>query len=83
MLVAEGARSFAAARNFDMVDTELLVSPTARTEWQSWRMRHQSLNQPLSSSSLTDIQDTVGAVALSLDGDLAAGVSRYGLSRSK
>jgi isoaspartyl peptidase/L-asparaginase-like protein (Ntn-hydrolase superfamily) len=76
MLVSEGAKSFAASRGLDIVVPESLVSSAAYSELQTWKTRIESYNQLSTTRGLTDIQDTVGAVALSIDGGLAAGVSR-------
>jgi taspase (threonine aspartase 1) len=83
MLVGEGARTFAARRGVDVVDPGSMIASRAKREWQTWlqrlddaRERAAGEDPPSGGGALHDIQDTVGAVACSLAGISAAGVSR-------
>ncbi|KAF8070624.1 asparaginase [Lyophyllum atratum] len=85
MLVAEGARKFAAANSTRLaVETaplDSLVSPKAREDWLKWKARIESpdADQTVPTTCLTDIQDTVGAVACQNADAVAAGVSSGGI----
>lgn len=53
-----------------------MVTPRARSEWERWKTAIQ-LGQ--TSEEMPDdniLQDTVGAVTCTIDGDVSAGVSR-------
>ncbi|TFK54151.1 N-terminal nucleophile aminohydrolase [Heliocybe sulcata] len=83
-LASLGARRFASSNGCEIVPPEALVSPRARREWQTWKGRLENVTQGNAafSSELHDLhgrQDTVGAVALDMEGHLAAGVSSGGL----
>jgi hypothetical protein len=82
-LVSDGARSFAAQQELELVEPAGLISPASKDEWQKWRTRLDTLSSNAVASigegpvGLRNRQDTVGAVALDGAGDLASGVSRY------
>ncbi|KAG6837498.1 hypothetical protein H0H93_008423 [Arthromyces matolae] len=91
-LVSEGAYSFAidkctkhASQNpIDIVAKGSLISPKAREQWTKWKTRLDNIsstdiNDP---TGLTDIQDTVGAIAYQKGDTIAAGVSRLMLSQA-
>ena len=70
-----------------MVPPEELVTPRALADWRMWKRRLEEHLHPASipvpvpvpvppTRGLTDVQDTVGAVALDAQGATAAGVSR-------
>jgi taspase, threonine aspartase, 1 len=84
MLTGEGARNFAMRtkhENIGLVESEDMISPRARNEWQKWISRLETRNQEAgerqgSRQEFNKIQDTVGAVAVSASGSVGAGVSR-------
>lgn len=62
---------------------ETLIAPFAHEQWKKWKARLESLEQALEARNkqemgISDIQDTVGAVAFDPAGGMAAGVSRCG-----
>lgn len=80
-LVSSGAYDFAITKGVETTFPEAMISPSATSEWQKWKERLENLetNQSrlvLESASIHNIQDTVGAVAWTSDGGMAAGVSR-------
>lgn len=83
-LVSRGAEHFAKAQGLSCVEPEALIAPRAREDWSKWKSQLETDRvgvvvpdeQFPESQGLRDRQDTVGAVAWDLDGDLAAGVSR-------
>lgn len=88
-LVSEGAYAFAiahgATENVQLVHPDALVSPRAREEWKKWKDHlNRSSDNETPPSGLTNIQDTVGAVAFQHADGIAAGVSRlFSNMRSK
>ncbi|KAG5654406.1 hypothetical protein H0H81_003230 [Sphagnurus paluster] len=81
-LVSEGAHAFAIANSADRaietVIPDSLISPKARNDWVKWKTRLTS-SQSMAAGSLTDIQDTVGAVAFQNAEAVAAAVSSGGI----
>jgi taspase, threonine aspartase, 1 len=83
-LVSNGAYQFAR----DVYDKDLeqiihpesLITQSAQETWQKWKNRMENKTSPMPEQRLSDIQDTVGAVAGASQGDIAAGVSRYSAS---
>jgi taspase (threonine aspartase 1) len=56
-----------------------MISPVAKSEWRKWKERLETSEAEEGSpmqKSIHDVQDTVGAVAWTDDGGMAAGVSR-------
>ncbi|KNZ72915.1 Threonine aspartase 1, partial [Termitomyces sp. J132] len=92
-LVSEGAHSFAVSENtrheqeqatnaIETVPPESMISPKAKDEWTKWKARLDHISSDIDMSdptSLTDIQDTVGAVAYRIGDTVAAGVSSGGI----
>ena len=79
-LVSSGAEKFAAGGHVEMAPPEALIAPSAYERWKKWKQRLEDVNKESlaigDEETLTNIQDTVGAVAFhELDG-LASGVSR-------
>ncbi|KAG5341438.1 hypothetical protein C0989_010548, partial [Termitomyces sp. Mn162] len=86
-LVSEGAHSFAVSENtrheqeqatnaIETVPPESMISPKAKDEWTKWKARLDHISSDIDMSdptSLTDIQDTVGAVAYRIGDTVAAG----------
>ncbi len=72
MLVGEGARSFAIDQGFPEQD---MLTPDAREAWETWRSRGQDQD-----SLPADSHDTIGAVALDGNGDLAAVCTTSGIA---
>ncbi|KAI0675308.1 nucleophile aminohydrolase [Trametes maxima] len=95
ILVSSGAEDFARGRGLTTQPASSMISPRARDEWLKWKARlevawniqHESNLQastanvirPQQNAGLHDRQDTVGAVVLGTNADLAAGVSSGGL----
>ncbi|CAA7261698.1 unnamed protein product [Cyclocybe aegerita] len=85
-LVSSGAHTFATARGVESVDPSTLITPSARSQWEKWKARLDSTDEPSGSllrdeeeEGLTDVQDTVGAVAFHTDDGFAGGVSSGGV----
>lgn len=80
MLVSQGARAFAASNDIHTCDFTALVAPRCISEWEHWK---KILVDSPSSTPQKDLdvampmQDTVGAISWDLNGNLAAGVSRF------
>jgi taspase (threonine aspartase 1) len=60
---------------------EAMISSSAKSEWQKWKQRLESsetnkVHGGQECTSIHNIQDTVGAVAWTDNGEMAAGVSR-------
>ena len=72
MLVGEGARSFAIDQGFADQD---MLTPDAREAWETWRSRGQDQD-----FLPADSHDTIGAVALDGNGDLAAVCTTSGIA---
>ncbi len=72
MLVGEGARSFAIDQGFADQD---MLTPDAREVWEAWRSRGQDQD-----FLPADSHDTIGAVALDGNGDLAAVCTTSGIA---
>lgn len=72
MLAGAGAEQFAVENGFSLCDPAELIAPAARDEWR--RLREGS-NQ---AEHAGQPRGTVGAVALDMDGNLAAGTSTGG-----
>jgi isoaspartyl peptidase/L-asparaginase-like protein (Ntn-hydrolase superfamily) len=58
------------------IEQPTMITPRALAEWERWKtaVEHNQTVQP--SSNDTIVQDTVGAIAYTIDGDVSAGVSR-------
>ncbi|KAK7687047.1 hypothetical protein QCA50_009547 [Cerrena zonata] len=86
-LVSRGAEIFAKAQGLSCLEPEALIAPRAREDWSRWKSQLETVRvgdvvpeeQFPKSQGLRDHQDTVGAIVLDLNGDLAAGVSSGGL----
>ena len=75
LLVAEGAVQFARETGLEECDNESLIVDRERRLWEAWRLD----NEPKPAGSpLVARGDTVGAVALDRDGNIAAGDSTGG-----
>ena len=87
MLVGAGAREYARVHEIPIAEPSTLITENAQKEWRRWKrtlgLQHNEVT-PTSAGNFhpkTSAQrlDTVGAVALCADGNIAAGVSRYNL----
>lgn len=59
------------------VRPEDLISPQAEKDWQYWREKYASSAEAFANEELRRVMsDTVGAIVVSEDGSIAAGVSR-------
>lgn len=68
MLVGEGASKFAVENGFQK---ENLLTPEAETEWRKWLIK--------SEYKLWDTHDTIGMLALDMDGNLSGACTTSGL----
>jgi len=75
-LVGEGAERFAQAAGVPLCDPESLIVPRERELWN--RRRAEAEPQPPAALFHSEPADTVGAVALDADGNLAVGNSTGG-----
>lgn len=75
-LVGEGAERFAQAAGLPLCDPESLIVPRERELWN--RRRTEAEPQPPAALFHSEPADTVGAVALDADGNLAVGNSTGG-----
>jgi beta-aspartyl-peptidase (threonine type) len=78
-LVGRGAERFAADHGFEPIDNDLLITPRERRRFEEARQRRAAepgLDEPADTTG----HDTVGAVALDIDGNLAAGTSTGGMA---
>lgn len=84
MLVGTGATAFAREMGVPILDPSELVTPEARAEWQAMAAYTQSVatfyNTERAAPPLTPGHDTVGAVALDAEGNLAAATSTGGIT---
>jgi beta-aspartyl-peptidase (threonine type) len=81
-LVGRGAERFAADHGFEPIDNDLLITPRERRRFEEARQRRAAepgLDEPAGTGG-TIGHDTVGAVALDVDGNLAAGTSTGGMA---
>jgi isoaspartyl peptidase/L-asparaginase-like protein (Ntn-hydrolase superfamily) len=60
------------------IEASEMITPRARFEWERWKTAIQ-LGQTSKEISGDIVQDTVGAIVCTIDGDVSAGVSRSGL----
>jgi isoaspartyl peptidase/L-asparaginase-like protein (Ntn-hydrolase superfamily) len=80
--VSSGAHAFAVESRLDIIDPELMISSSARSQYLKWRQRYVSETSNAHHCSqgmyadLSDRQDTVGAIVWNAENDIAAGVSR-------
>jgi hypothetical protein len=58
------------------IDQSTMITPRALSEWERWKSAVDRNRTVHTSSDDTIVQDTVGAVACTIDGDVSAGVSR-------
>lgn len=65
LLVGEGAQEFARAHGFPEFD---LATEESRRRWEEWRRKEQA----------SDGKDTMGTIAIDLNGDLGVGVTTSG-----
>ncbi|KAI0645701.1 nucleophile aminohydrolase [Trametes meyenii] len=95
LLVSSGAEEFARGRGLTAQPASNMISARAREEWKKWKERLEAAGTTLpggdrqlstpnvvhsqQNDGIHDRQDTVGAVVLGTNGDLAAGVSSGGL----
>ncbi|MGH9616836.1 MAG: isoaspartyl peptidase/L-asparaginase [Acidobacteriaceae bacterium] len=73
MLAGAGAEQFAIENAFPLTDPHEMITEAARSEWQ--KLRDQSL---VAENEQEQSRGTVGAVALDVEGNLAAGTSTGG-----
>jgi taspase (threonine aspartase 1) len=78
MLVSDGAHTYAELKGIETIPPENMISPNAKSEWQKWKQRLEKneTHPTQESTSIHNIQDTVGAVAWADSGGIATGVSR-------
>lgn len=58
------------------IEASEMVTPRARSEWERWKAAIQLGQTPEGMPDDNTLQDTVGAVICTIDGDVSAGVSR-------
>ncbi|KAH3854100.1 hypothetical protein DPMN_096639 [Dreissena polymorpha] len=80
LLVSKGANQFADEVGIKRVTTESLVSEEARREFEDYHANYGSAVQDLFCHRGTHHHETVGAVALDADGNLAYATSTGGIS---
>lgn len=81
MLIGEGANQFAAEMGVPKVDSLELVTPKARKKWEEFRFSNvvtEVFNKEHKEGDLG--HDTVGAVAMDLEGNFAAATSTGGIA---
>ncbi|CAE7146038.1 unnamed protein product [Rhizoctonia solani] len=61
------------------VDPTEMITRKARSEWERWKAVIETGQQPHEIESDAIVQDTVGAILCTIDGDVAAGVSSGGI----
>jgi L-asparaginase/N4-(beta-N-acetylglucosaminyl)-L-asparaginase len=76
LLVGEGARVFAVDQGFS--EQEMLTSETA-AEWEAWQKKGQDREMNIDTLP-ADSHDTIGAIALDANGDLAAACTTSGIA---
>lgn len=57
-----------------------MITPRARSEWERWKTIIRIDQTPKEMISDSIVQDTVGAIACTIDGEVSAGVSRWDLT---
>jgi beta-aspartyl-peptidase (threonine type) len=72
MLVGEGAEKFAQSQGIALVPNSTFITPSRQRKYEQWKLQHNGA----SSSHL----GTTGAVALDMQGNLAAGTTTGGTS---
>lgn len=72
LLVGDGARRFALDRGFETRD---MLTESARADWEAWRSEGRDAEQ-----KPADSHDTIGAVALDEQGDIAAVCTTSGIA---
>ena len=72
LLVGEGAHVFAIDQGFS---NQEMLTPEAAAEWETWRKKGQD-----SDALPADSHDTIGAIALDANGDLAAACTTSGIA---
>ena len=91
MLIGEGANTFAAQMGIPTVDPNDLISPVAKMRWEEWSkydsVVKDSFNSKADDKSAkyvdTPDHETVGAVAMDLQGNIAAATSTGGITLKK
>ncbi|CEL60962.1 threonine aspartase [Rhizoctonia solani AG-1 IB] len=61
------------------VDPSEMITEKAISEWKRWQMVIQTEQKPSEIGSDSIVQDTVGAVSCTIDGEVSAGVSSGGI----
>ncbi|CUA66885.1 threonine aspartase [Rhizoctonia solani] len=61
------------------VDPSEMITSKARSEWERWKTVIQTEQQPYGVTNDNIVQDTVGAILCTVDGEVAAGVSSGGI----
>ncbi|CAE6518012.1 unnamed protein product [Rhizoctonia solani] len=61
------------------IEPSEMITPKARSEWERWKSVVQTEQQSNEITSDTIVQDTVGAVLCTIDGEVSAGVSSGGI----
>lgn len=86
LLAGEGSERFAASQGMPLVPNESLISPDAKKAWEVFKMKgdkYDCLSTQEATNELggaTSSHDTVGAVAMDFEGNLAAATSTGGLN---
>ena len=58
-----------------------MITPKSRSEWNHWRSLVNPVQVTPNLADTSIMQDTVGAIACTVGGDVSAGVSRFGFIR--
>ena len=72
MLVGDGAEKFAQSQGIELVPNSTFITPSRRQKYEKWKSQH--------SSATSGHLGTTGAVALDVNGNLAAGTTTGGTS---